>query len=109
MDSRLTRFCLLQHELFFFVDVALNPWPVPLGIWPLNEYFTTQDMKSEPYPSHATAHGAYLESLSPPGSKGGSYQLKGNINSYLEIDNALHKVSPLNGITYALWIFPTAE
>ena len=92
-----------------FSDVALNPWPVPLGIWPLNKYYGTKDMKSEPDASEMTSHGSYLEQSSPPGVPGGSYQLNGNINSYLEIDNSLHKVSPLNGFTYALWLYPTAE
>ena len=66
-------------------------------------------MKSEPDASEMTSHGSYLEESSPPGVPGGSYQLNGNINSYLEIDNSLHKVSPLNGFTYALWLYPTAE
>lgn len=88
--------------------MALNPWPVPLGLWPLNEQFGTHVMKSTPGTNHITAHQAYLES-GPPGSSSGSYKLKGNIDSYFEIDNSNYGASSLNSYTYTLWLYPTDE
>lgn len=102
-------FNVTLFDYFYFpIDMALNPWPVPLAIWPLNSRFGTQDIKSTPGINDITAVRAYLES-GPSGSHSGSYQITGGGYSYLEIDNSDHAVSPLNGYTFTFWIYQTDE
>ena len=81
---------------------------MPLAVWPLNKRFRTRDLKSTPGSNDILPVRAYLES-GPPGSPDGSYQITGGGESYLEIDNSNYAVSPLNGLTYTLWLYQSDE
>lgn len=87
-------------------DASLNPWPTPIGFWPLNGRLEGRDMKPGQTNNDAKLFGVSLNS-GPTGSQTGSYEMIGMESSYIEIDNSDGVVGPLNSFTFAMWVYPT--
>lgn len=97
---------MIHYTLLMFEPFSLAV-PEPVAFYPLNETFTTNDVRMWPELKGRASN--VVLTTGPHGTAQGAYEFSGNNNSYIEFPNGFGTLDVKKSITLMCWVRPGGQ